>query len=230
MDESRSPAGEFWRLSLALIASPLAAVAWNAASGGMLLNGLHFIGKPLDLPDQQLLRLFSYDATSAVMFAYLVAGLAVYPAVIMLRARDWLSFRAVLSSAFLLPLAGAATIALLFWKLSGATTEADMLAMFAFLSYLIVPGPVVNAGAFWWLYTRLPGGRLSLTGAAEVTSTPAALQQPGDTGKPFHVKPGNTHEQAAPHIEVPAILISWVLALSVLIVILALDLLAMARS
>lgn len=137
-----------------LTVAPLASVAVSACDALLLIAGLKAFDSPLGMPDEMLVRMLVRDPTTAFLAAYVMAWLVVFPPILMLRARGWLSGWTATLSAFLLPLSGASTMALLFWWIAGATAG-EMLAIFAFLTYLIVPGSVATAVAFWMIYRGL---------------------------------------------------------------------------
>ena len=147
-----------------LVVAPLASIAVTAVDAWLLIAAHNAFGRPLDPPDEGLVRLFVAEPRMAFMVAYMIAWLVVFPPILLLRARRWLTLWTAVAPALVLPLSGASTMALLFWWMAGAAAD-EMLALFAFLAYLIVPGSVATAVAFWMIYRSL--GRPDRTAAPD---------------------------------------------------------------
>lgn len=79
------------------------------------------------------------------------------PPVLLLRVRHCLSRWPAVTTSALIPAAGAATMAHLFWWASrGSGTE--VLPTFLYLAYLLVPDSI-TVGVFWCIYALLTGRR-----------------------------------------------------------------------
>ena len=151
---------EVGALLLALGLAPLAAVALNSVIVFLLMGAFGVINTPQAPPGVFLVAetfaLIARDLSTVMIHAHAVAWLVIYPQVLVLKARGWLSLGSVLASAVIFPLATASTLTLLFWSGTSATTN-EMLAIFALLVGTTVPGAVAIAAAFWTLYSVARG-------------------------------------------------------------------------
>lgn len=82
---------------------------------------------------------------------YAVSWILGIPTVLFLRRKRWLTAVTVLVPAALIPTALAATFAFYFWLTRGG----NVVLMFFYLAFLIVPGTIAVAAAFWGLFSFL---------------------------------------------------------------------------
>lgn len=145
---------EFVALIFGFTLSPLAFAAVSAFDAWAAITVCRVAGVSLDPPDQELLFMFARNPFLGLFGGYLVAALVVFPPIILLRVRGWLRASTVIGAACWIPLTGAASMSLLFGSLAGVS-QGTMLMMFAFLAYLLVPGAVATAVAFWIIYRSI---------------------------------------------------------------------------
>lgn len=152
------PRREAVAIGLGLITAPAAFGVVSALDGWLLTSALDGLGFELGEQDRVVLRLFTLDLQQAFGTSYVFSWLIVMPPIILLRARNCLSFWSAAATAVIIPAAGAATMALLTRWASRGTASALVLT-YLYLTYLLVPGSVAVAVAFWRVYSFFTGRR-----------------------------------------------------------------------
>ncbi len=143
---------EFLALTVGMSVSPLAFPVVCFVDAWLAVAVCEITGVELDQPNRDLLFLFARHP-SVILLGYILATVLVFPPLMILRARGWLSGLTAIGTATWIPLTGAATMALLFGYLADVRMS-EMLSMFGFLAYLAVPGCSATAVLFWLLYSR----------------------------------------------------------------------------